>query len=67
MYTARSYGTCGGDENSFIGCGNFALDGYKDWAFFLFQWAFSAATATIVSGSVAERCAFEAYIAYVTP
>ena len=34
------------------------------WHEFLFQWAFAAATATIVSGSVAERCTFQAYILY---
>jgi len=58
-----AYGTCK-ETNSFIGCGNFGLDDFTDWYSFLFQWAFSAAAATIVSGSVAERCAFEAYLGY---
>lgn len=60
-----AYGVTDGTEpNSFIGSGTFALDDFKNWKLFLFQWAFSAAAATIVSGSVAERCAFEAYLGY---
>jgi Amt family ammonium transporter len=38
--------------------------GVTDWAGFLFQWAFAAAAATIVSGSVAERTSFLAYLLY---
>merc|ERR1719408_1235098 len=45
------------------GASGAGASGYK-WAAWLFQWAFSAATATIVSGAVAERCSFGAYLVY---
>lgn len=58
----------GNDGNRFIGWGNFALskkniDGVEFTSFF-FEWAFAATAATIVSGSVAERTSFYAYMAY---
>jgi Amt family ammonium transporter len=60
-----AYGSADGG-NAFIGNDLFALDGFNDWSGFIFQWAFAAATATIVSGSVAERCTFQGYICYST-
>lgn len=62
---AFAYGNSG---NRFIGWGNFALskkniDG-TDFTSFFFQWAFAATATTIVSGSVAERTSFYAYMAY---
>lgn len=63
-----AYGT-NEDEtgNAFIGSGDFALETTGKngmWHEFFFQWAFAAAATTIVSGSVAERCKFEAYALY---
>lgn len=60
-----TYGEAGGG-NSFVGWGGFALNGLpkSEWYMWFFQFAFAATAATIVSGAVAERTRFEAYIMY---
>ncbi|CAB9512990.1 Ammonium transporter 1 member [Seminavis robusta] len=59
----------GGDDpmsakKTFIGTSNFFLMNVEDLAFWLFQYAFSAASATIVAGTLAERCQMAAYLGY---
>eukprot|EP00977_Amphora_coffeiformis_P002031 scaffold381_cov178-Amphora_coffeaeformis.AAC.20 len=51
-------------EKTFVGRKNFFLMDVDDYAFFLFQYAFSAASATIVAGTLAERCQMAAYLCY---
>jgi len=65
----------GETENGFIGTSGFfmkegyvdedalALNGYA-YCMWLFQWAFAATCATIVSGAIAERVTFGGYVAY---
>jgi len=54
----------GSNPNSFIGTTNFFLMGVDDFAFWMFEYAFSAASATIVAGTLAERCQMAAYLCY---
>jgi len=49
---------------TFIGSTNFFLMNVTDYSFWLFQYAFSAASATIIAGTLAERCQMVAYLCY---
>jgi Amt family ammonium transporter len=51
-------------EKTFIGKTNFFMKDVDDPAFWLFHYAFSAASATIVAGTLAERCQMVAYLCY---
>ena len=51
-------------EKTFCGTDNFFLRGVDDLAFWLFQYAFSAAAATIVAGTLAERYRMAGYLCF---
>ena len=58
----------GNNENTgattFIGLDNFFGTGVTDLSFFFFQYTFTAASVTIVAGTLAERCQMTAYLFY---
>ena len=67
---AFAFGGSGGVSNNvrttFVGNENFFLKGVEDKAVWLFQYAFAATSATIVAGTLAERCQMPTYLLYST-
>lgn len=63
MFGPDAFGLIGKD-GWFLTTFAVSAESAPDWAFFLFQLMFAAVAATIVSGAVAERLKFSAYLVY---